>query len=72
MPETNGLGRVLLVAALAVVFGLAGTSLLAAIVGDRWGGPIYARHRGVSLAVGLGYLTVGLLVLFVFRDQLVG
>jgi hypothetical protein len=70
MPETTGLGRFFVIGALAVVFGLGAASLLAAIVGDRWGGPSYARHRGVALVVGLVYLGIGLIVLFVFRDQL--
>ncbi len=72
MPETSGFGRVLVIGALAVVFGLAATSLVSAVLGDRWGGPVHSRHRGLSLAVGLGYLCVGLVVLLTFRSQLFG
>ena len=72
MPETTGLGRVLLIGALAVVFGLGATSLLAAILGDRWGGPAHTRRRGVALVVGFGYLALGLLVLLAFHDQIAG
>ena len=72
MPETTGVGRIFVIGALAVVFGLSAASLLVAVVGDRWGGPSHARHRFVALVVGLVYLGVGLIGLFVFRDQLTG
>jgi hypothetical protein len=72
VPDVTGLGRILTIAALAVVFGLAATSLLAAVVGDRWGGPAYARRRGASFAVGVGYLGLGLLIFFAARSQLTG
>ena len=68
MPETTGLGRVLLIGALAVVFGLAAASLLAAVLGDRWGGRLFGRHRLMSLLVGVGYLGVGLIVLLTIRQ----
>ena len=68
MPETTGFGRVLLIGALAVVFGLAAASLLAALLGDRWGGRFYGRHRVTSLLVGLGYLGIGLIVLVTIRQ----
>jgi len=72
MPETTGLGRVLLIGALAVVFGLAAASLLAAVLGDRWGGRLFGRHRLMSLlvgvGVGVGYLGVGLIVLLTIRQ----
>ena len=68
MPETTGFGRVLLIGALAVVFGLAAASLLAALLGDRWGGRLYGRHRLMSLLVGIGYLGIGLVVLLTIRQ----
>ena len=68
MPETTGFGRLLLIGALAVVFGLAAASFLAAVLGDRWGGPAYGRHRVMSLLVGVGYLGIGLIVLLTIRQ----
>jgi len=68
----SGFGRVLVIGCLAVVFGLAATSLLSAAVGDRWGGPVHLRQRGASLAVGLGYLAIGLTVVLAFHNQLLG
>jgi hypothetical protein len=68
MPETTGFGRVLLIGALAVVFGLAAASLLAAVIGDRWGGRLYGRHRVMSLLVGVGYLSIGLIVVLTIRQ----
>jgi hypothetical protein len=69
MPQTTGLGRVLLIGSLAVVFGLAAASLLAAVVGDRWSGGMYGRHRLMSLFVGLGYLGIGFVVLLSIRQS---
>ena len=68
MPEATGFGRVLLIGALAVVFGLAAASLVAAVLGDRLGGPLDRRHRVMSLLVGLGYLGIGLIVLLTIRQ----
>jgi len=68
VPETNGIGRVFLIGALAVVFGLAAASLLAAALGDRWGARMYGHHRLMSLLVGLGYLSIGLIVLATIRQ----
>jgi hypothetical protein len=68
MPQTTGFGRVLLIGALAVVFGLAAASLLAAALGDRWGGRLYGHHRLMSLLVGIGYLGIGLIVVLTIRQ----
>ena len=58
----------LLIGALAVVFALAAASLLAAALGDRWSGRLNARHRMMSLFVGIGYLGIGLIVLITIRQ----
>jgi hypothetical protein len=68
VPETTGVGRVFLIGALAVVFGLAAASFVAAALGERWGARMYGGHRAMSVLVGLGYLSIGLIVLTMIRQ----